>query len=46
MEEAMQDQLDYNPPKDLVDRKGTEVSIGTHPEVERGQGHQMTEASE
>ena len=46
MEGAMHDQSNNNPPKDLVDRKGSEVSIGTHPEEERVQRHQMTGASE
>ena len=46
MEEAMQDQPNNNPPKDLVDRKESDVSIGTQPEEERSQRHQMIEASE
>ena len=34
MEEAMQDQSDNSPPKDLVDRKESDVSIGTQSEEE------------
>ena len=36
--ENKQERSDNNPPKDLVDRKGSNVSNGTQPEEERMQG--------
>jgi len=38
MEGATYDQSENNPPNDLVDRKGSEMSIGTHPEGEGCKG--------
>jgi len=42
----MQDQSNHNPPKDPVDRKESDMSIGTQPGEEIMQGHQMIKASE
>ena len=42
----MQNQSNNNPPKDPVDRKESDMSIGTHPGEEFMQGHQMIRASE
>ena len=36
--ENMQERPDNNPPKDLADHKGSNVSNGTQPEEERMQG--------
>ena len=37
----MQNQSNNNPPKDPVDRKESDMSIGTHPEEEIMQRHRM-----
>ena len=37
----MQNQSDNNPPKDPVDRKESDMSIGTQPGEAIMQGHQM-----
>ena len=42
----MQDQPNNNPPKDLVDRKESDVSIGTQPEKETMRRHRIIETSE
>jgi len=42
----MQGQSDINPPKDPVDRKESDMSIGTQPGEEIMQRHQMIRAPE
>jgi hypothetical protein len=41
--EIMQERSDNNPPKDLADHKGSDVSNNTQPEVERMQRHRIIE---
>ena len=44
--ENMQEWSDNNPPKDLADRKGSNVSNGTQPEEETMKGDQIMETTE
>ena len=42
----MQGQSNINPPKDPVDRKESDMSIGTQPEEDIMERHRMIKASE
>ena len=44
--ENMQERSDNNPPKDLADRKGSNVSNGTQPEEETMQRHGIIETKD